>query len=398
MPTQRAANGKPTVTFVSPRYGRDILGGAEQAVRSYATGLAAEGWTVRVLTTCATSYVTWDNDLQPGVEQIAGVEVHRFPTVRRRARDFDALSTKLFSGAAPSIEATHDWIDAQGPDSPELIAAVAEVDHGALYFIPYLYQSTVRGVGQAQVPVVVHGAFHHEAPLFLPVFDTVVDQASALAFGTRAEQQLAAQRFPSAAAKPQVVLGLPIERDGPVDEERARRALGLGDEPFVLYLGRIDGGKGVHDLVARFARFRDRHGYGRLVLAGPVVDQPPSHRHVKVLGPVPSELKYGLLAAADLLINPSPNESFSMVVPEAFLVETPVLVNGRCAPLREHCENSNGGLVYDGVADFEVALQRLLTDPELRQTLGRAGRRYTETMFSWPAVRTRCEALFAHLG
>ena len=52
------------------------------------------------------------------------------------------------------------------------------------------------------------------------------------------------------------------------------------------------------------------------------------------------EHKFGLLAAADALINPSPHESFSIVVIEAMLVGTPVLVNGRCPPLRGHCENS----------------------------------------------------------
>ena len=38
------------ITFVTPRYGADVFGGAEQAARAYATRLAAEGWTVRVLT------------------------------------------------------------------------------------------------------------------------------------------------------------------------------------------------------------------------------------------------------------------------------------------------------------------------------------------------------------
>lgn len=398
VPVTSSPNAISTVTFVSPRYGRDILGGAEQAVRSYATRLAADGWTVRVLSTCASSYLSWANDLPAGLDHDEGVEIHRFPTVRNRAPDFEALSARLFAQPAPDASAAMEWVDGQGPDSPELVEAIAAVDDGVLHFLPYLYQPTVRGVSAASVPAVVQGAFHHEAPLFLPVFDQVVGNASALAFGTRAEQRLAAYRFPAAIAKPQTVLGLPIEQDAPADPEQARQQLGLGDEPFVLCLGRIDAGKGVHDLVSRFARFRQREGRGRLVLAGPVADRPPPHRHVEVLGPVPAELKFGLLAAADLLINPSPNESFSMVVPEAFLVETPVLVNGLCAPLREHCENSNGGLTYEGIADFDAALSRLLGDPGLRQAMGRAGRLYTEQMFAWPAVRTRFEALFRHLG
>ena len=34
------------ITFVTPRYGADVFGGAEQAARSYATRLATDGWTV----------------------------------------------------------------------------------------------------------------------------------------------------------------------------------------------------------------------------------------------------------------------------------------------------------------------------------------------------------------
>jgi len=397
VPSEKAALQGQTVTFVSTRYGSSVLGGAEQAVRSYATRLAADGWNVRVLASCASSYVTWANDFDPGTTIEEGVQVSRFPTVRTRASNFDALSGRLFATSPPSLDDAYAWIDAQGPDSPELLEAVAAVHEGVLYFIPYLYQSTVRGLQRAGVPAVLQGAFHHELPLTLPIFDPMVERADGLSFGTRAEQQLAHQRFASASGKPQVVLGLPIEQDGPSDPVLARHELGLGDEPFVLCLGRVDAGKGVHDLVDRFSRFRERYGIGRLVLAGPVVDAPAHHPYVTVLGPVPSEVKFGLLAAADLLINPSPNESFSMVVLEAFLVDTPVLVNGRCLPLREHCENSNGGFFYEGVADFDAALRRLLSDAELRQRMGQAGRRYAETVFSWPAVRTRFEALFSRL-
>ena len=111
-----------------------------------------------------------------------------------------------------------------------------------------------------------------------------------------------------------------------------------------------------------------------------------------------SEHKFGLLAAADVLINPSPHESFSFVVPEAFLVGTPALVNGWCLPLREHCENSHGGLWYTGSADFDVALGRLLDDAPLRDRLAAAGRAYVESMFSWDAVRTRWESILGRVS
>lgn len=387
-----------TLTFVTPRYGAEVLGGAEQGARSYAVRMVADGWTVRVITSCAQSIVTWEDEYAPGTTVEEGVEVTRCRVRRPRDPDLDALSARLFSSGSVSEADAYDWIDRQGPDSPDLLDAVEAVDDGVVAPYPYLYQPTVRGVQRARVPICLHAASHPEPPLSLPVFDHVFGAADGLVHGSRAEQRLVLGRFPQVAPKPQVVLGLPIEIDAPCNADEARRALDLGDEPFAVYLGRLDRGKGVHDLVERFGEFRARRGSGRLVLAGPVIERPPDTPGVEVIGPVPAEHKYGLLAAADLLINPSPHESFSMVVPEAMLVGTPVLVNGWCEPMREHCENSHGGLWYTGLADFGTALERLLDDAELRARLAAAGSAYVESMFSWDAVRTRYEGLLDRLA
>ncbi len=387
-----------TLTFVTPRYGADVLGGAEQGARSYAVRMVKDGWSVRVITSCALSLVDWADEYQPGTSIEEGVEVLRCRVRRPRDPDHDALSQRVF--AMPEVdEATaYDWIDRQGPDSPDLLDAVEAVDQGVIAPYPYLYQPTVRGILRARVPTVLHAASHPEPALRLPVFPKVFAAADGLVHGSRAEQNLVLSRFPVAATKPQVVLGLPIEIDAPVDPAAARSALGLGDEPFAVYLGRVDPGKGTDQLVERFAAFRAQRGHAKLVLAGPVITAPPDTEGVVVLGAVPAEHKYGLLAAAEVLINPSPNESFSMVVPEAMLVGTPVLVNGWCEPMREHCENSHGGFWYTGHADFDVALGRLLDDSELRTRLGAAGQAYVESMFSWEAVRTRYEGLLARLA
>ena len=388
-----------TITFVTPRYGEDVAGGAEQGARSLATRLAADGWTARVLTSCARSHLTWDDEYRPGETVEEGVLVLRYPVDRPRDAGFDALSDHLLPGAREVDEATAwDWIDRQGPCSQTLLDAIAGVDEGILAFYPYLYQPTARGIGLARVPSVLHAACHREPPLDLPVFRSVFRSAGALAHHTRAEQDLVAERFPATRAIPQAVVGLPVEVDGPADADAARAALGIGDEPFVVALGRIDPGKGTDELVSRFSRFRQEQDTARLVLAGPVVRLPPRTPGVTVLGPIPHEHKFGLLAAADALINPSPHESFSIVVIEAMLAGTPVLVNGRCPPLREHCENSGAGLWYTGIADFHAALRRIADDPGLRAAMSEAGRCYAERFFSWPSVRARYESLLDRIA
>ena len=387
-----------TLTFVTPRYGAAVLGGAEQGARSLAVRMARDGWTVQVITSCAASYVTWEDDYEPGYTVEEGVKVLRCRVSRPRDPDLGGLPASVLATGSIDESVAFHWIDCQGPDSPDLLDAVEAVSEGVLAPYPYLYQPTVRGILRANVPTALHAAAHREPALDMAVFPRVFAAADGLVHHSRAEQKLILEKFPSATTKPQVVLGLPIEIDASVDPVGARIVLGLGDEPFAVYLGRVDPAKGINEMVRWFGEFRTRRGGGKLVLAGPVIEAPPATDGVVVLGPVPSEHKYGLLAAADVLINPSAYESFSIVVAEALLVETPVLVNGWCGPLREHCENSHAGLWYTGEADFEVALARLFDDAPLRARLGSTGRTYVESTFSWPAVRTRYEGLLDRLA
>ena len=71
------------LAVVVQRYGADISGGAELHARYIAERLARHA-TVEVLNTCARDYVTWRNELAPGVEQVNGVTVRRFLVARPR--------------------------------------------------------------------------------------------------------------------------------------------------------------------------------------------------------------------------------------------------------------------------------------------------------------------------
>ena len=54
------------LAYVTPRYGADVIGGAELAVRMFAERIVERfGWRVDVLTTCARDLRTWANELDP---------------------------------------------------------------------------------------------------------------------------------------------------------------------------------------------------------------------------------------------------------------------------------------------------------------------------------------------
>ena len=383
------------ITFVSPRYGADILGGAEQAVLSLARRFSADGLSVAVLTSRARSYTTWADDYPEGTTVEDGVVVSRFGVDQQRPVDFDALSDQILPHASEaSVPQGLAWIERQGPTSTALLDAIATVSSGVLALTPYLYHPTVHGARLSKVPTILHAAAHPELPLELRVFDRVFGSVSALAHYSRAEQELVLSRFPATLTTPQVVLGLPVEPPQYEIDPRAVRAnLELGVEPIILCLGRVSRGKGTHELLEMFLAASTLRGGAKLVFAGPLVDEIPKHEDVFCLGPVSDETKYGLLAAADVLVNPSPLESFSLVVLEAWSMGTPVVINGRCGPTREHCESSGGGLWYSGLAEFETAIRRLITDTDLRLRLGTAGQAYVRNRYSWPMVRRRYEAL-----
>ena len=72
--------------LVPARFGPGVVGGAEAALGEIAHGLAARGWEVEVLTTCARDHFTWANEFPAGVEHDGGVTVRRFPAVVSTSR------------------------------------------------------------------------------------------------------------------------------------------------------------------------------------------------------------------------------------------------------------------------------------------------------------------------
>ncbi|HEV2985528.1 MAG TPA: glycosyltransferase, partial [Vicinamibacterales bacterium] len=54
---------------------------------------------------------------------------------------------------------------------------------------------------------------------------------------------------------------------------------------------------------------------------------------------------------------------------------------------------ADGGLYYRNVAEFEAALEYLLTHDETRGRLGAQGRAYVDREYRWPAVLAKLETL-----
>ena len=78
-----------------------------------------------------------------------------------------------------------------------------------------------------------------------------------------------------------------------------------------------------------------------------------------------------------------------MVTLEAWALGRPVLANARCDVLCGQCVRSNAGLYYENYEEFAATLDTLRLDATLRQQLGRNGKVYFKTHYSWPVIESK---------
>lgn len=385
--------------FVVQRYGREVAGGAESCCREFATRLAARGHHVEVLSSCALSYVDWANEYAPGEELLDGVRVYRLEVAApREHRWFGPLNTRVPWGRKPvPLFLQEEWMRAQGPDLPELSGwlRARAGSYDAVVFFTYLYATTWVGLPAAagQTTTVLHPTAHDEPPIHLPLFEFTFRHADAFGFLTEEEGALVVSRF--GLRRPSSVVGVGVDLDVTGDGDAFRAAYPeIGDRPYLIFLGRLDPGKGSDELFDWFATYKERNS-GALALAvvGDPVKPLPPHPDVVVTGFVSEQMRHDALAGSIALVQPSYFESFSMVLTEAWALRKPALVQGHCDVLVGQARRSGGAIPYWGFAEFEASIDTLLGDPNLAMALGEAGRRYVEERYDWNVVLERYEEL-----
>jgi glycosyltransferase involved in cell wall biosynthesis len=380
----------PRLAFVVPRYGAGVVGGAETLVRGLAEHLAAGNSAVEVLTTCALDHLSWKNVLPPGVSRETGVLVRRFPVQLRDTRRHAWLQQRILRGGRlrPTEEAR--WV-AESVGSTELFDHLAQRqgDYDLVCFAPYLFGTTLRGVPLVPGRAVLIPCLHDEPFAHLGVVRDAFLACRGFIFNSPPEAALAEKLY-GIGDRPAGVVGLGFDPAPPTDPAAFRRAHAL-EGPLLVYLGRKEAGKNVPLLVEYAQRYRaSRRSDLTLVLAGDgPVTAPPGTAGVRDVGYLDASAKAAAYAAASVVCQPSINESFSIVLMEAWLAGTPVLVHARCPVTTHHVGRAAGGLAFEDFYEFAEALDLLLEDAERRRRLGRQGRAYVEAEYSWPAVTAR---------
>ncbi|MFH0786664.1 MAG: glycosyltransferase family 4 protein, partial [Pseudomonadota bacterium] len=196
------------------------------------------------------------------------------------------------------------------------------------------------------------------------------------------------------------LFGEGIDTEIQSEAERFRLKVQIKD-PYLLYAGRRDSGKNTPLLMNFFTLFKKRNPSNlKLVLIGnlPIQIPPADQGDILDLGFVSKQDKYDAYAGAALFCQPSVMESFSIVIMEAWLCGTPVLVNANCPVTVEHCQNSQGGLFFKDYFEFEGCLQEILDNPDLSREMARKGREYVLSNFHWDLISQKYIQLIRQTG
>ena len=388
--------------FVVQRYGHEVAGGAERFARDFATNLRTRGIDVEVLTSRAKNYMDWADHYDEGEQLIDGVPVERLSIVQTRSdRLFSPLHYRVINGRKPiPLHLQEAWMEMQGPRlvgfQDEIARRAAGVD--AVVFFTYLYYTTWSGlpIASAETATILHPTAHDEAPLYLPLFEFTFRLPHGFGFLTEEELGLVRRRF--GVQQPFAVTGVGIDLDATGDGDRFRERAGLGDRPYLLYVGRLDPHKGAIELYDHFVTYKRRNpGPLALAIVGePVVPLDP-HPDVVVTGFVEEQAKHDAFAGCIAFVMPSYFESFSIVLVEAWSHRKPALVQGRCEVLTGQARRSGAALPYVGYAEFEAAVDLVTADARLRATLGERGRAYAERRYDWHVVMRIYETFLASL-
>lgn len=177
------------------------------------------------------------------------------------------------------------------------------------------------------------------------------------------------------------ICGVDTQRFSPPGDNKAALRARMNIAPaqtVFLYVGRLTKDKGILDLVVAFDQFWLTNPASLLMIVGPDEEQLGAHIRamklkadaaIRIPGPTTTPEDY--IAAADVVCLPSYREGLGMVLIEAAAVGIPAMAS-RIYGISDAVVDGETGLLHTpaSVEDIRQTMQRLSSDPALRQHLG----------------------------
>ncbi len=392
-----AADSRPMlkVAVISPRYGAEVVGGAESLCRMLAEHMHGKYWDVTVLTSCARDYKErFVNDYPAGPDRVNGVPVLRFPIDIHRPEEvhFLPLDERVLDGVASEAE-IWQWLCEIGPTCWQMQQYVQQHadDFDLFFFAPYLYATTTQILPLVRHKALLAPCAHDELPLGSRFFDSFFDLPAGLCYNTDEEKQLVFARrrgYRSQVQQCHATIGIGVELPlQGVDTDLANSRFNLKVGSYQIYIGRINRMKRCDELFAYHQALPlELQQQSPLVLIGELGMELPSSPHIRYLGMVDEAEKFSLLANAQFLVNASNLESLSIAALEAWLVGTPVVASAQCSVLKAHVTQSRGGALFSNAVEYAAAVAALSGSEQDRRLRGENGRLYVGKRYTWDVV------------
>lgn len=391
---------KSRIAIVVQRSHPRALGGSEAHAMQYAQLLKTD-FEVHILTTCAIESINWHSELKPGLSIDDDIITHRFENKPGHSEYWKKLHARLVSEyrsliSYPGLRSGEmlerrlidwpdslqaEWVRAQGPHSPDLLQYLIlnHIEYKYFIFLTYLYSPTCFGLGLVpKEKAFLVPTLHDEPASRLPIYKGLAQGARKLFWNTGMEKKLAEYLWGKLDG---CIMSMYVNTDLSTNKR-------IEADPYFLYLGRIEHGKGCLTMIEYYLEALGVLGFeDKLVLAGSLEMQIPNHGKIYYKGFVNEKDKFNLIKNATALIMPSANESLSIVTLEAMAQLTPVISNKKNKVLLEHIDNSGCDFGYLDKESFLDSIKKVKSgaiESELNN-----GRRYVLGNYSKPIILKR---------
>ncbi|NIJ45770.1 glycosyltransferase involved in cell wall biosynthesis [Wenyingzhuangia heitensis] len=395
------------IAIVIQRYGDEINGGAETHARLLAKKLSID-YEITILTTKAVDHSNWKDYYSEDLEYIDNIKTKRFSCTsskpdkkfrkyRRiilKRTKFQQLLSKVglysFFNKRKYFEATEKendlWLKSVGPNSPELVEYIYtnKDQYDCFIFFTYLYYTTVEGLKIVGNKSIYVPTAHDEPEFYASVYNSTYKNAKFIMYNTSFEKKLIEANHKIAKTKRNNIAGIGLEQVNYNQQPEHNYSF-----KYLLYIGRIEGGKGCFELYDFFNKFKvsNPNLKLKLIFVGKKNPKLLPNNDIIFTGFVSNNVKQHLLLNCEALIIPSYYESLSMVTLEAMFEKKIVIANGNCEVLKNHITNSDSGFYYHNENEFYNTINKLmsLSEHELKQH-GEKARKYVKQNYTWPHI------------
>jgi glycosyltransferase involved in cell wall biosynthesis len=379
--------------IILPRFGEGVIGGNESLIGGLALHLAARGEAkVEILTTNALDNRTWTPHFPLKDIEWQGVQVKRFAVNKRNLDLWVPLQIRVSQGDTLTLDEQLTWMK-ESVVSDTLLCYLRQNHHRYthLFFSPYLFGLTFWGSLITPEKSILIPCLHDESFAYQDVIRAMFHECGKVIFNSPPEAELAALLYGRNS-----FVGACVGMGFDMPKQVAEKSLISG--PYVIYCGRKETMKGVTQLIDDFIALKEKVLSLRslkLVIVGggsfSDLERPDALLRDDIIDllPVNEPDKFRLLQDAIALIQPSTMESFSIVLLEAWLMKTPVIVSAKGVVTWYQTQSANGGLNYGSVAELAESIITLYKNESLRAKLGENGHRFVLSNYNWSRVLER---------